>query len=146
MECFHCTHRKNHILLNKRLSIRSKSPPWPGIRLPVSFTPALRLRKEIHTSPQKPKKLIATPKSSHVWRDACKPSTYAKHTLTKGVSKIPPTQPAIVLFGLTSGSIFCLPKHLPDKYWNTSFSSVETTKKISHSKPLGTENKKNKCG
>jgi hypothetical protein len=62
--------------------------------------------------------------------------------LSIGESSRPPKNPAMVLLGLILGRIFRLPKALPVRYWRMSFSSVTTTKKITHSTPWGSIRKK----
>ena len=99
-------------------SMRSKSPPCPGMNLPLSLTPARRLMIDSNKSPQ-----TATPAPTKTMRRYAQigksdqrkvnPVMLAKISQTQLISKtdhkIPPTRPEIVFPGLILGQSFLPP-------------------------------------
>ena len=102
-------------------SIRSKIPPCPGKIVPVSFTPASRLKTEITRSP-----ICALIPSTAPSNPATKkllmgiPTKYGavtkyQTTPTAMVAPSPDHNPSQVLLGLIEGASFCLPHLVPAK-------------------------------
>ena len=95
--------------------MRSKIPPCPGIKLPLSLISRSRFTEEITTSPKNPETLIMKPNirpSSNVNgvnNGAAKPEQIV-------IVITAPKKPSQVLFGLTFGIILFRPNNLPQIY------------------------------
>ena len=123
--------RKRHIyavgIENSRLSARSNMPPWPGMRLEKSFTPIMRFISDSGQIPYLPHGgghgagQHAQPERYPSHRPGMRVYYHARHK--RGMK--PQTQPSTVLFGLTSGATWCLPKRLPPKRAKLSHTHVE---------------------
>src|SRR5690606_4776963 len=99
-----------------RLSMRSSTPPWPGSRLLLSFTPAWRLNMlsarspttEISTTTAAPARAAS---SSEAAQSRYKPTP---RVISRLASR-PPTRPSQLLPGLTFGASLRLPNARPAK-------------------------------
>src|SRR5262245_52990867 len=103
-------------------SMRSRTPPCPGRRLPLSFTPAWRFIRDSNRSPMIP----TTARPSRTAASHCEaagalatqlsdPSAFHASAYTATATRAPAT-PSHVLPGLIDGASFRLPKRLPTKY------------------------------
>ena len=95
-------------------SIRSKIPPWPGKRLPLSLRFICRFIIDSNKSPTTPN--IVTSHKPGKMASVCIPKLIYK-IAPKSVTPIKaPATPSHVLPGLMLGASLCLPKFLPAKY------------------------------
>ena len=89
----------------KSPSTRSSTPPWPGMRWPLSLTPKWRLKPDSTKSPAcstMPSRALAS--TSGQTEGA--PSQSAATAPTTMPAAMPPRSPAQVLFGLMRGASF----------------------------------------
>ena len=90
------------------LSKRSNNPPWPGINVPLSLTPAWRLYLDSIKSPMVPNTLTRTLKTSQLVN--CNSLVNLKiKKLPMAEKNTPPKNPSTVFFGDTLSNNFCLP-------------------------------------
>ena len=106
--------RINKGIAAKWLSIRSKNPPWPGIRLDESLTPAILLNRLATASPSTEnrlviKNIINKPKAE---RSVIKLNKTANIT---GTVPMAIRNPSRVLLGLIFLRKFLFPNFLPPK-------------------------------
>src|SRR2546430_12807267 len=94
-------------------SKRSRNPPWPGIRVPESFTSAERFHIDSARSPTTPLNERITPamiacSSGKLWKNV-------KWMITAVMTdvRMPPTKPSTVFFGLMRGESLWRPNVLP---------------------------------
>ena len=87
------------VAINKE-SKRSRKPPWPGMKLPLSFTPALLFSQDSNRSPKvpviaamnamSPNTIVVWPIGNHI---------KLKRLTTITLSMIPPAVPSTVFLG-----------------------------------------------
>ncbi len=99
-------------------SILSKTPPWPGIKLLLSFIAKLLFAKLTRKSPNWAHKLKKTTVIISIVKLSVKPWKNIYQTSIH--NKIPPKAPSKVLFGEVLGKILYWPIDLPIKYPPTS--------------------------
>ena len=96
-------------------SERSSSPPWPGIMLPESLSPAPRFMRDSTRSPTTPVTPHARPHASatgtSTWVDGMAQSTSQMAT----DPAMPPARPSHVFLGEILGTILCRPNLLPTR-------------------------------
>src|SRR3984885_12797775 len=102
-------------------SIRSRTPPWPGKRLPESFTPAERFSADSAKSPTCAATFTTTAITSHHHQTSSANDSFTKFHCARNVASqnrppvtttLPttePTEPTHVLFGLSVGASLRLP-------------------------------------
>src|SRR6185295_5079166 len=108
------------------LSMRSITPPWPGNRLPLSFTPAKRFSRLSVRSPTIEKATTAR----HIGRNCAsgianvRPNHQLPSTATSALATMPPSTPSQVLLGETLGASRRRPNLRPMK--NAPISAAHT--------------------
>src|SRR4249919_1538907 len=120
------------------LSMRSRIPPWPGMRSPESFAPTCRLSRLSNRSPTTEKPTVTTTTSTTAGNWATDaPASGAPTSATMIEATMPPTRPSMVLLGLMRGLSLCLPKWRPAKYAPLSAAQITTSASSSQRWPLG---------
>src|SRR5690606_7725372 len=94
-----------------RLSIRSRTPPWPGRSRPLSLSPTLRLKRLTFRSPSTEKNAVTSAITSST--PTGRPSRHAMSAPTSPAAASPPLTPSHVLPGLTAGASFLRPNRRP---------------------------------
>src|SRR5688500_3810132 len=90
------TYNQTKGIANIKESSLSRKPPWPGMMLPLSFTPAMRLSLDSRRSPNVPAsaEIKEIPKRYFQYKSGCK-----KRVMTTTERIIPPVVPSHVFFG-----------------------------------------------
>ena len=131
-----------------RLSKRSRTPPWPGMSVELSFTPASRLSSDSARSPTCAATLTSDAEREHADRRAAKievrrraqARTARRAHATSMLASSPPTAPSTVFPGLTDGMSLCRPIVRPTAYAPMSDAQVSRSGSSSSSPPDGTAN------
>ena len=95
---------------NRRASILSKIPPWPGRMVPESLTPDIRFSADSKRSPTCPAAPIKMKKKKQIPQDKYGNKKSLNTEPTKILARKPPIDPSIVFPGLTDGLSLCRPK------------------------------------
>lgn len=115
---------------NKRPSIRSSMPPWPGIIDEESFTPAALLNLDSAKSPNCEEIAIITANAIElIIPKDCK----KKWAITMKViidAENPAIDPSHVFLGLTEGNSFRRPNDFPIKYAAESLAQTDARRAI----------------
>src|SRR5690606_34068158 len=97
-------------------SMRSSTPPWPGIRSPESFTPAWRLSRLSTRSPTIEARAATSATSARPGHCATPaPARAPKARATSTAPAMPPSAPSTVLLGLMVGASLRRPRWRPAK-------------------------------
>src|SRR5690606_8357274 len=98
------------------LSMRSSTPPWPGISVPESFAPTWRLSRLSNRSPITENSTVATAATATSGScPALAPASGAMTSATTTPAATPPSMPSMVLFGLIRGASLRRPNLRPAK-------------------------------
>src|SRR5699024_9004957 len=97
-----------------RESIRSMSPPCPGMNRPMSLTPRSRLNRDSMRSPADAANTTARPRTTPIHQSPSNMSVTHNAPATVHPTTEPP-KPSQVLFGLITGAILCRPNRIPAK-------------------------------
>jgi len=109
------------------LSMRSKKPPCPGIREPLSFTLASRLNLDWIRSPMVAVVIITIANKGKIHFGKSVVKNISTSPIAKQTSP-PPQKPSHVFFGEIEGKSTFLPQFLPKRYAKLLF--VQISKNI----------------
>ena len=119
-------------------SMRSSTPPWPGMILLASFTPNRRFRNDSNRSPMRPVNAITAPTSNHTPSIVVGAANTTPHPSPAAApASTPLTIPDQVLFGERPVAIFGPPISLPPKYAKMSAAQITANKASTIAKPPG---------
>ena len=96
-------------------SQRSSSPPWPGMMVPESLKPELRLMRLSARSPSTPMRPLTTPNRSACGTLISTPGMNVRRHQNSTEPASPAKKPSQLFFGLVRGASLCLPNLLPTR-------------------------------